>query len=203
MPITPSTRASLLVRLRDTADHEAWLQFVELYEPAVARLARRAGLQDADAREVVQELLLAVARKAETWDADPARGSFRGWLRSVARNLVVSWMRRHGRRRKHEADGSRFEALFDDDGLAAPDRSPEDEALEAELRRARLRRAARQARREFEASTWEAFRATAIQGCSAGEAAARLGLSPGAVRVAKCRVLARLRELVQAAESEA
>ena len=62
MTLTPTTRASLLFRLRDPQDHEAWVEFVTLYEPVVYRLLRRHGLQDADAREVMQELFLAVSR---------------------------------------------------------------------------------------------------------------------------------------------
>jgi RNA polymerase sigma-70 factor (ECF subfamily) len=92
MTFSPTTRASLLLRLRDPQDHQAWLEFVTLYEPVTYRIFRRHGLQDADAREVTQELFLAVSRSIDRWDPAKERGSFRGWLRCVARNLVVNWL---------------------------------------------------------------------------------------------------------------
>src|SRR5438445_8049209 len=90
MTLTPTTHASLLFRLRDPQDHDAWVEFVSLYEPVAYRLLRRHGLQDADARDVMQELFMAVSRSIDHWDPAKERGSFRGWLRRVARNLVIN-----------------------------------------------------------------------------------------------------------------
>ncbi len=97
MTLTPTTRASLLLRLRDPRDHDAWVEFVSVYEPVVYRILRRTGLQDADAAEVLQDLLLAVSRNIERWEHGAEHGSFRGWLGRVTRNLVVSWVRRQKR----------------------------------------------------------------------------------------------------------
>src|SRR6185436_11170217 len=97
MTLIPTTRASLLLRLRDPKDHDAWVEFVSLYEPVIYRLLRRIGLQDADALEVLQDLFLAVNRNIERWQLGAEHGSFRGWLRRVTRNLVVSWIRRQRR----------------------------------------------------------------------------------------------------------
>ena len=91
MTLTPTTRASLLLRLRDPRDHEAWVEFDSRYEPVVYRVLRRASLQDADAVEVLQKLFLAVNRNIGHWEHVGDRGSFRGWLRRVTRNLVDSW----------------------------------------------------------------------------------------------------------------
>src|SRR5947207_11048839 len=103
MTLTPTTRASLLLRLCDPRDHDAWMEFVSLYEPVIYRVLRRTGLQDADALEVLQELLLAVSRNIGRWEHGAEHGSFRGWLRRVTRNLVVSWVRRQ---RRHLATSS-------------------------------------------------------------------------------------------------
>src|SRR5579862_9536715 len=94
MPLIPDTRQTLLVRLRDHADHGAWSEFVHLYEPAVYRLGRHFGLQDADAQDLVQDVLVAVARSVDEFDTDRQQGRFRNWLFSVAKNAACNQVRR-------------------------------------------------------------------------------------------------------------
>src|SRR5438105_14026298 len=93
-----STRPSLLVRIRDCQDHQAWGQFVEIYAPMVYGYALKQGLQDADAADLTQDVLRAVARSAARLNYDPARGTFRGWLFRVVRNELADFgaaRRRH------------------------------------------------------------------------------------------------------------
>lgn len=198
MTLTPTTRASLLFRLRDWQDHEAWVEFVSLYEPVAYRLLRRHGLQDADAREVVQQLLIAVSRSIDRWDPDKDRGTFRAWLRRVARNLVINWLKERGRS-VNAAGGSDMLAMLD---MLPTDAGPETAEFDEELRRALFHRAAEQVKQEVQPGTWQAFWETAVIGTSAPDAAKRLQMEVGAVRVAKCRVLARLRAAASELEKE-
>ena len=192
MPLTPTTRASLLLRLCDSEDHEAWVEFVTLYEPVIYRSLRQRGMQDADARDVMQDLLLAVSRSIDRWDSRAGQGSFRGWLRRVARNLTVNWLKQRGRR-PAISGGSDLQAMLD--ALPAAD-DPDSIDFDRELRRALFHRAAQQVQSEVRLTTWRAFWETSVNGVSAEDAARKLGMTPGAVRVANCRVLARLRAAV-------
>jgi RNA polymerase sigma factor (sigma-70 family) len=99
-----TTRASLLVRIRDCDDDQAWSQFVEIYAPLVYGFARRHGLQDADASDLTQDVLQSVARAARTLDYDPARGSFRGWLFTIVRNKLRDLVGRCGRQVRGTGD---------------------------------------------------------------------------------------------------
>jgi len=153
------------------------------------RLLRRHGLQDADAREIMQELFLAVSRNIDRWDPATERGTFRGWLRRVARNLVINWLRQR-KRQPLSAGGSDMFALFN---AVAADDGPESADFDRELRRALFHRAAEIVRGDVQTATWQAFWETSILGATAAETAKKLGMAVGAVRVAKCRVLARLK----------
>ena len=92
------TRPSLLARIKDTGDRQAWAEFVDIYAPLIYGYALKQGLQDADAADLTQEVLGAVARSAARLDYDPARGTFRGWLFRVVRNELADFgaaRRRH------------------------------------------------------------------------------------------------------------
>lgn len=194
----PLTRASLILRLRDPADAVAWREFATLYEPLIYNLACRKGLQDADARDFCQEVLLTVARAVHRWDPEPTRGTFRGWLSRIARNLLVNFLTR-----QHEPRGSgatSVQELLE----AQPSADPSATALfEAEHRRRVFRWAADEIRCEFAPATWQAFWLTAVGGRPPKEVASELELTIGAVYIARSRILARLRQRVEELGDEA
>ena len=192
----PETRNSLILRLPDRQDVEAWDRFVEIYQPLVFRLARAKGFQDADAHDVVQEVLVAVSRAIERWEPDAERGRFRDWLFRIARNLMINFLTR----RKHRplgSGGSDWLRLLDVQCDSGSEASRE---FDLEYRRELFRFAAERVRLEVQPRTWDAFRLTYIDERPVDEAAAVLGMSEGAVQVARCRVLARLRETVKRLE---
>src|SRR5262245_13577557 len=190
----PLTRASLLVRIRDGRDQEAWRQFVQVYAPVVYGFARKRGLQDADAADVMQDVLRSVAGAASRLSYDPARGSFRGWLYTITRNKVFNFLdsARHkfGRGRGDSGAREQFESLEGPEWRVA-------ESWDEEYERSLAALALERVRGEVQPATWQAFWQTAVEGRSAGEAGAALAMTAGAVYVARSRVLARLRQEVQ------
>lgn len=181
-----STPASLLERLRRPGQEEAWQRFVQLYTPLLYHWARRTGLRESDAADLVQDVLVLLVRKLPELTYDRHR-SFRAWLRTVTLN---KW-REHRRRRP----GVTFEDAEALDAVAAPDAMAAFE--EAEYRRHLVGRALEVLRGEFPTRTWDAFWRYAVDGQDPSAVAEALGLSVGSVYAAKSRVLARLREELQ------
>jgi RNA polymerase sigma-70 factor (ECF subfamily) len=192
--MTPSdaTRPSLLVRIRDARDREAWGQFVEIYAPLVYDMARRRGLQDADAADLTQEVLRSVSGAIGRLDYDPRRGTFRSWLFTVTRNAINSFL--ESRRRVPRGSGdSSVQAWLENQAV------PDEESAEwdREYERRVLDYASERVRLAFEDATWQAFAQTALEGRPVKDVAAGLGMTVGAVYIARSRVLGRIKEEVQ------
>ena len=188
----PPTRASLLVRLRDPQDEAAWRQFVDLYAPLVYAYARKQGLQDADAADLSQEVLRAVAGGVGRLEYDPQRGAFRNWLFTVVRRKLANWRAAQANRTRGSGDSGTHRLL---EQLPAPEATEAE--WEAEWERRLFAWACEQVRRDVTASTWQAFWRTAVDGQPGKQVAGDLGLSVAAVYLARSRVLARLQELVR------
>ncbi len=191
--VVPDTRHSLILRLTDKRDIEAWDHFVSIYQPLVYRLARKKGLQDADAHEVVQEVMVAVSRAVDRWDPNQELGRFRDWLFTIARNLVINYVTR----RKHAGIGTgdtAIQILLSQQQVESDESSGE---FDAEFRREVFHWAAAEVRKQVRQTTWDAFWQTSIKGRSVVDVADELNMSVGAVHIARSRVLGRLRDAVQ------
>ena len=126
MPHVPPTQPSLLVRLKDAHDREAWERFVDLYAPLVYAFVRKRGLQDADAADLTQDVMRQVALAAHSLEYDPKRGSFRGWLFTVVQSRLTDHWRREGLRERGTGDTDaqhRLNELPQPGGLDASERS--------------------------------------------------------------------------------
>jgi RNA polymerase sigma-70 factor (ECF subfamily) len=185
------TSLSLLQRIRN-GDSSGWRRVIDLYSPLVYHWCRRWGVEGADADDVLQEVFKAASESIDTFRRDREGDTFRGWLRIIARHRVLAFWR--GRDRRADAAGG-TEALqrlqeIPDAAVEADADDPE----EATQFSALVQRALGLLRGEFEPRTWQAFWRVAVDGLSAPDVAAELGMSANAVRMAKSRVLRRLRE---------
>ena len=193
----PETRPSLLVRVRDPADRAAWQEFVEIYRPVILRLAWQKGMQAADAEDVAQEVLAAVAKAIEQREHDPQRAKFRTWLHRVAGNAILDAVTR--RKPDRGSGDSAIQGVLDQ--RESPG-GPDSDLLRLEYRREVFRWAARRIRKEFRPETWDAFWLTAVEGRSVADVAKELAKDTGAIYAARSRIIRRIQEKVAEYEEE-
>ncbi|HZT80202.1 MAG TPA: sigma-70 family RNA polymerase sigma factor [Gemmataceae bacterium] len=189
-PASSRTPRSLLERLR-ADDAAAWDRLVRLYAPLVLHWCRRDGLQDEDAADVFQEVFQAVAAHVADFRRERPGDTFRGWLRTITRNKVRDHFRRRARQPAGEGGTDALRRLA---RLPAPPPVEEAGATSPPEERGLFAAALGLIRLEFAPRTWQAFWATAVEGRPTKDVAAELGMTQGAVRVAKSRVLHRLRQ---------
>ena len=192
-----ATRASLLLRLRDAHNAEAWEQFVTIYTPIIFGFCRSRSLQEADAADVSQEVMRTVARAMEKFEYDPARGRFRNWLLTVTRSKLSNFFSSQQRRPEPEGDTSL---------LARADAEPtlqEQQSWDTEYHGRLFEWAAEQLRPTMQEATWQAFWRTTINEEDPAKVADELKLNVGSVYAAKSRVLVRLKEKIQSVDEEA
>jgi RNA polymerase sigma-70 factor (ECF subfamily) len=186
------TRLSLLRRLQQQpADQSAWNEFMARYGPKILAWCRRWGLQEADAQDITQVVLLRLSVKLSTFVYDPSR-SFRAWLKTLTHHAWSDLVEQ--RRGAAGSDQDQLLTLPARDDLARQ----LEEAFDLEL----LELAAERVQRRVAAPTWDAFRLTALEGRSGAEAAAQLGMQVAAVFKAKSNVRKLLQEELQRLEGE-
>ncbi len=185
MSRVPDTRASLILRLPTKADAQAWREFVSIYEPFLHRFVRRQGLQDADARELVQDVLLSVVQAVGHWQNDSTRAKFRTWLFRIARNRLIDVLSKR-QRQAVRSGSSGLHAVVQPEGLV-------EQAMLAH-RRELFRWAAARVKEQVQPVTWLAFWRTSVEEAAVADVAKELGITTGAVYIARCRVISRLKE---------
>jgi len=189
----PLTRASLLIQIRDGSNQAAWQEFVNLYGSVIYGFARKRGLQDADAADLMQDVLRSVSSAIGRLDYDRNQGTFRGWLFTITRNKVFNFLAARRIRPQGSGDTTTNRLLAEEP--AANDAS---DSWELAYQRRLASLAMERVKGEFHENTWRAFWLTAVEGIAAAEVAPQVAMSPGAIYVAKSRVLARLKDEVEA-----
>ncbi len=197
MQHTPETRLSLLQRVRDRAAGADWEEFVAIYEPLIYRVARKRGLQDADARDVTQEVLVAVSTAIDRWAPNGRKGAFRSWLFRITQNLTINLLVKQARHGLATGDPETLQTL-----LEAPAPQQDTAVFCDEYRRQLFRRAANQVRASVRYHTWLAFWQTCVAGQPIEQVATELNMSVGSVYAARSRVTARLNETIRQLEQQ-
>jgi RNA polymerase sigma-70 factor (ECF subfamily) len=190
MPSTfsASTSTGLLERVRER-DADAWRRLARLYTPLVYRWARECNLQANDSADIAQEVFTAVARSIDRFRHDHPDATFRGWLWTITRNQIRLHFRR-AQQRPAAQGGSTANLLLAEQAVDDGASEPAGFNAEASL----VHRAMQLVRSDFQPQTWQAFWRMVVDGRSAPEVGAELGMTPAAVRQAKYRVLCRLHE---------
>ncbi|WP_162006643.1 RNA polymerase sigma factor [Roseimaritima sediminicola] len=193
MPASPTeTRVSLILRLQDMADVEAWDEFVELYTPVIQRVAKQRGMQPADADNLVQQVMLKVAQSISAWLDREDRGPFRAWLVRIARNESIDLLTRRT---------TKGLGVTGDEANAAWENAKQADQIatfiDREYEQAVFDWAAQQVRQTVQPQTWLAFWLTHVDGLSVQQAAERLNVRTANIYFGRSRVMLRLRELIQ------
>lgn len=197
------TRRSLLTRLKHWDDQDSWREFFETYWELIFKVARRAGLNENQAQEVVQNTIIDVAKELPGFRYDPQRGSFKGWLLTIARRRICDFRRKQYREPEKlsldPSGGTSMENLLEKERLDAPE---VDAAWETEWREQLLRMAVERLKKEVSAEHFQIFEMHALRGIPARTVAGALKVSWMSVYTVRHRLAARLRKLVGEIETE-
>lgn len=180
----PTTRASLLIRIKDPRDTEAWAQFHDLYAPLIYRYARERGLGREDAEDVRSKCYEAIVRQIKTFDYEKAKGGFKAWLRTIVNRRVVDLSRK---RRPQQAKSTQMRQLSSDEPQP-------DEIWEEQWKLQHLRYCVELIRKRTSARNFEIFSMAVLDGIPVKEVCDALGIAPDQVYKAKARILRRVRE---------
>ncbi|RIK68868.1 MAG: hypothetical protein DCC65_01685 [Planctomycetota bacterium] len=182
-----TTRASLLLRIKDPADATAWRDFDAIYRPMLKRFATMRGLEHAAAEDVVQHCMVAVYEHIRGFEYDPKKGRFKGWLRTLVNNRV-----RNLHRNRHEDEARTQDFRRDQERELAPD-----EAFERVWMEEHLRHAMQLLRKEAGDAAYAAYTAYAIDGKPVEEVCKQFDLTANQLYKLKWRLTQRLSEMLK------
>ncbi len=187
MSDSPATRASLLLRVRNPKDVAAWAEFDAIYRPLLMKFCSSSRLAHADAEDLVQHCMAAIHRHTESFEYDPKKGRFKGWLRTLVNNKIRDLYRR----KNHEqAKTENFEREQEREPL------PED-VFEKLWMNEHLKHALQLVRQEVEESSFAAYRRYAIDGQSVKQVCQELNLNPNQLYAIKFRLTRKIHELMK------
>lgn len=187
----PLTRFSLIEKIKDPRDAEAWSEFAEIYYPLVFGICRRKGLQHADATDIAQEVLSRVANAVGSYRHDQPGATFRGWLYRITRNLTVDFFRRKGRDPLAKAAPQHDLHEIQEPSLE------ESQEFHFAFRKHLFTVVAKVVQHQVHPQTWAAFWKTEIEHMDVVGASEELSMTRGAIYVARSRVIAKLRREIQ------
>lgn len=188
----PQTSPTLLARLRDGRQESGWQEFFARYAPAVYRAARLRGLDEADSDDIVQQVMTAICTHIGEFNYDRDRGQFRQWVRRIADNMITNLRRRH---RPMTCDPQ----LLDDHAGEAP---TADDLWAEQWRLQDLHYCLEQLATDVSPRRMEAFRMYVLEGVSASETAAAVGMKIGTIYVMRNHLLNMLRKRMEALEEQ-
>lgn len=182
------------MRLKDE-DAIAWRDLVHLYSPLIIYWCRKQGANDRDCEDILQDVFRTVVTSIGSFTKDKPSSTFRGWLRTITRSRIADFYRRT-LNEPNAAGGTEAQMCFGQLAEKLSPRNDDEDATQEDPSEyeSLYQRAIDLIRDEFQQQTWTAFWRTAVDGCSATDVAVELGMRPGTVRVAKSRVLQRLRD---------
>ena len=181
--VTPETQPSLLIRIRDPDDSDSWSQFIHVYAPVIFRFLVNRGLQEADAGDVTQNVLMEVARCIKNFEYNPENGRFRSWLATISRRQLNKFWR------KKTVETVEPEEM----GIDKASDAQWIDAWQSELLRAAMLRASSSVKE----STWKIFRMTWIEEIPAAEVSKKMNMPIDLVYSAKARTLKRIEEEIR------
>ena len=183
------TRLSLIVRLKSEQNDIAWRDFVGVYECFLSQIARRQGVPERHVADVTQQILMAIVRSIQGWKDDGDAASFRRWLGTVSRNVVIRFMTQE-RRQPGGVGGSDLLALL---------QNVEERPDELKIQRYQhelIVWAAEQVRMDFLETSWQAFWATVIEQKSVEQVAQDLNVSTGSIYMSRSRIMTKIRKII-------
>jgi RNA polymerase sigma-70 factor (ECF subfamily) len=192
-----TTQWSLIVRLQDPRDQEAWMEFSENYHAAIMQSLMRKGLCQQDAEDIAQQVMMSVANTLSKRPHDPDRAKFRTWLKRVIRNAAINALRDSSKRVLAKGGTDSLSELN-----SLPLQDDAEELLVQEYQNQLVRVASKAIEDEFQPDTWQMFWRSTVLGQPIEQVAKELGKQVGSVYASRSRVMRRLRLEIEKMQDE-